>query len=645
MKAMQLPKTFATLVAALLPLTTLLAQGPLTPPVVADAAVGPVNALTPGGAPQAAMKTLHQVEPRTPIPGGSSTVTLNQPGSYYLTGGLVVASGDGIVINASNITLDLNGLSITSTAAVAEGTGIRLGNGLIGISLRNGSVGTIAAGGFIAGVQYVMEGGFPQPPRNVRVADLSVVAKDHGITLSFSAHIERCMVLGGSASAIAGTVVRDCVAEGGSISGSVVKDCVASTTGPSAISGQVVEGCVGNSLGTGITGRSVANSYATGGGSQDVVSAGVVQNVWAEGGSGSGDGIEANVVGNAYAIRRSDLGGASTGTGVNAQVAINVEAASGGRGIRAFALGNATSEGGGNVNMVDSLVAHNVVSRGGSGQGNAIAAPVVGNSMVFRSGSLPGNSSGRGIVGEVVSDSFARGHGGGGIVASAVNACYAFDNRSVGILAHTVVGSSARAQVTGSGFGTGIDAGSVLACSADLNEAEGVLASLVAFSNTTHNGKEGVRISNRGLANNSFSDGGVVFGSNALFNGRTGFDANGGVVGHSTAMVSGQAGIYAHHGVVGHSIAGSNTGEGILASQGVVVDSRASSNGDWGISGEYSVISRCLAKDNSHIADQHGGILASFANISFCHSFSNDSAVQFSEYEDYSLGWTLNFNR
>jgi hypothetical protein len=62
------------------------AQGPLTPPPGDDPSIGPVNALTAGGAPQAAMKTLHQFEPRTAIAGGTLSVTLSQSGAYYLTG-------------------------------------------------------------------------------------------------------------------------------------------------------------------------------------------------------------------------------------------------------------------------------------------------------------------------------------------------------------------------------------------------------------------------------------------------------------------------------------------------------------------------------------------------------------------------------
>ena len=50
---------------------TALAQGPLTPPPGADPSIGPANALN-GGLPQAAMKTLHLVEPRTAIAGGKA---------------------------------------------------------------------------------------------------------------------------------------------------------------------------------------------------------------------------------------------------------------------------------------------------------------------------------------------------------------------------------------------------------------------------------------------------------------------------------------------------------------------------------------------------------------------------------------------
>lgn len=70
-----------------------LAQGPLVPP----------------GAPAPTMKTLQQIEPRTPITNLPYTIT--QPGSYYLAGNLT-STGHGVWVQTNNVTLDLMGFSI-----------------------------------------------------------------------------------------------------------------------------------------------------------------------------------------------------------------------------------------------------------------------------------------------------------------------------------------------------------------------------------------------------------------------------------------------------------------------------------------------------------------------------------------------------
>lgn len=88
---------------------TALAQGPLAPPA----------------APAPSMKTLDQIEARTPIPatpvgfypyvGPPAYFTISQSGSYYLTGNLTVPAGkDAIVIvdGVNDVTLDLNGFTI-----------------------------------------------------------------------------------------------------------------------------------------------------------------------------------------------------------------------------------------------------------------------------------------------------------------------------------------------------------------------------------------------------------------------------------------------------------------------------------------------------------------------------------------------------
>jgi parallel beta-helix repeat protein len=87
-------------IALLLPVALLLtalpcaAQGPLVPP----------------GAPAPTMKTLEQIEPRTPI--SSLPCTITNSGSYYVISNLH-STGHGIVIETSGVSVDLMGFSIT----------------------------------------------------------------------------------------------------------------------------------------------------------------------------------------------------------------------------------------------------------------------------------------------------------------------------------------------------------------------------------------------------------------------------------------------------------------------------------------------------------------------------------------------------
>jgi parallel beta-helix repeat protein len=67
------------------------------------------GSLTPPGAPGETMKTLAQVEPRTPI--SSLPYTISEPGSYYVTGNLS-STTNGIVIESSGVTVDLMGFSL-----------------------------------------------------------------------------------------------------------------------------------------------------------------------------------------------------------------------------------------------------------------------------------------------------------------------------------------------------------------------------------------------------------------------------------------------------------------------------------------------------------------------------------------------------
>src|SRR3569833_3288356 len=107
------------------------------------------------------MKSLDQVEARTAITNTASLVTISQPGSYYLTHNLTVATGDAIDINTNQVTLDLNGFTIASTAGSSSGNAIYLAraSGNIGITIRNGIIksgvsnnnGVFSGPGFING--------------------------------------------------------------------------------------------------------------------------------------------------------------------------------------------------------------------------------------------------------------------------------------------------------------------------------------------------------------------------------------------------------------------------------------------------------------------------------------------------------------
>ncbi len=97
------------------------AQGPLTPP----------------GSPAPSMKTLQQVEPRTPI--ASLPFTISTPGSYYLTTNLTgVASDTGISISASGVTIDLNGFEMVGVTGSQEGVLVK--GAQHSVHIRNGTI-------------------------------------------------------------------------------------------------------------------------------------------------------------------------------------------------------------------------------------------------------------------------------------------------------------------------------------------------------------------------------------------------------------------------------------------------------------------------------------------------------------------------
>ena len=137
---------FVALSAVERPFSTAFAQGALTPP----------------GPPGQTYRTLGQIEPRTPVTN-SGALTISSSGSYYLTGNITVNSGDAITITCDNVTLDLNGFTISSTQNPAtNGNAILLSGSIKNITILNGSIasgvintGTYHGPGFGTGISGI----------------------------------------------------------------------------------------------------------------------------------------------------------------------------------------------------------------------------------------------------------------------------------------------------------------------------------------------------------------------------------------------------------------------------------------------------------------------------------------------------------
>ena len=202
------------------------------------------GSLTPPGAPAPAMITLSQIEPRTPISFSSSQIVISQPGSYYLTTNLTVIGGNAIVIAVNNVTLNLNGFTISSTSPSPSGMAIQLGsggavtnvtilNGFITSGITNSASGVYGGSGFYYGIQYF------NPSYNVHVKDVSVTGcYGNGINLYVGdgSVVESCSVM------ITGQI---------GIQASSVSDSTAYQCGNVGIGADTASDCRGNVIGTG----------------------------------------------------------------------------------------------------------------------------------------------------------------------------------------------------------------------------------------------------------------------------------------------------------------------------------------------------------------------------------------------------------
>jgi hypothetical protein len=114
------------------------------------------GSLTPPGVPAPAMKTLEQIEPRTPI--SSLPYDITNSGSYFLTTNLTGISGtNGITIACGDVTLDLRGFTLLGVPGSLDGIYVSSSYG--NVTVENGAIDSWGSLGIdannVAGGQFI----------------------------------------------------------------------------------------------------------------------------------------------------------------------------------------------------------------------------------------------------------------------------------------------------------------------------------------------------------------------------------------------------------------------------------------------------------------------------------------------------------
>lgn len=180
------------------------------------------------------MKTLQQIEPRvdlqssTPAAGVDTAnadyhYVINQPGSYYLSANLAVTKKSGILINAPDVTLELNGFEV-SRATGSAGVAIQVAATAHRASISHGTV-----SGFDKGINAGDTAAVGCVVRNVRASNCTTF----GISGGISAIIENCHA-------------SNCQFAIGASDGSTIANCTAANNtfeGISAGNAATITGC------------------------------------------------------------------------------------------------------------------------------------------------------------------------------------------------------------------------------------------------------------------------------------------------------------------------------------------------------------------------------------------------------------------
>jgi hypothetical protein len=227
--------------------------------------------LTPPGPPAPTMKSLSQVEPRTPI--SSAPITISSPGSYYLVTNLTGSSGaNGISISSGSVALDLNGFTLRGVPGSFDG--ILVTGPYTNVTVRNGSISGWGNPGCDVSQAY-----------NSKVEHLMVSGSIYGIVAGPGSLVVQCLVQsnffdgiynygpgaisgciahnnGGAGIRVQFCAVRDCQADGNNGDGitgvsSHFSDCHVRNNGAYGIDAgsSVVDSCfVENNVQSGING-------------------------------------------------------------------------------------------------------------------------------------------------------------------------------------------------------------------------------------------------------------------------------------------------------------------------------------------------------------------------------------------------------
>jgi hypothetical protein len=374
------------------------------------------GSLTPPGAPAPTMKTLQQIEPRTPI--SSLPVFIGQPGSYYLTGSFDVGAGqDGIVVSANNVTIDLNGFTIRSFDPTNGNVGIRLDVPVFShfdnITILNGHIvgySLVYSGGGYSG------SGFGYGIYAPDVNDLSTARNSRNVRVS-GVTVSGCRFDGIHIGHVDTTTFNDLSR---SVISTTVESCEVSTVGGNGIYANTVSRCAAYQCGmNGVYANTASECYGDAAGSYDGIYALAAHNCHGRGVGGAG--VSALSADNCFGIiPLSESGG---GVGVNAGVANNCSGYN-------YSIGT----GGVGLSATTANNCYGYNDSNGPGLWGAVANNSWGQS----------NGNGLGLNALIAHDCYGSSNGSGtGVEASEIaTGCYGVSSSGIGLRCNTSHGAA-----------------------------------------------------------------------------------------------------------------------------------------------------------------------------------------------------------